>query len=178
MLNYNQISEAFLNFVDKQQNNENIVNDLVKFNQLYKKNSSLKSVLLSKRINKNQKEIILMNSLDSIINKSVIAFILYLSEYNAIKHLSKISILIESKYKLRQGVIDVDLISAVKVDAKVIDSISNFVKKNHSKKAVINEKIDKSLIAGLKLKIGNTILDDSIYNKLQKLKNNLTNNIN
>ena len=178
MLNFNQISEAFLNFVDKQQNNENIVNDLVKFNQLYKKNSSLKSVLLSKRINKNQKEIILMNSLDSIINKSVIAFILYLSEYNAIKHLSKISSLIESKYKLRQGVIDVDLISTVKVDAKVIDSISNFVKKNHSKKAIINEKIDKSLIAGLKLKIGNTILDDSIYNKLQKLKNNLTNNIN
>ena len=178
MLNFNQISEAFLNFVDKQQNNENIVNDLVKFNQLYKKNSSLKSVLLSKRINKNQKEIILMNSLDSIINKSVIAFILHLSEYNAIKHLSKISSLIESKYKLRQGVIDVDLISAVKVDAKVIDSISNFVKKNHSKKAIINEKIDKSLIAGLKLKIGNTILDDSIYNKLQKLKNNLTNNIN
>ena len=178
MLNFNQISEAFLNFVDKQQNNENIVYDLVKFNQLYKKNSSLKSVLLSKRINKNKKEIILMNSLDSIINKSVIAFILYLSEYNAIKHLSKISSLLESKYKLRQGVIDVDLISAVKVDAKVIDSISNFVKKNHSKKAIINEKIDKSLIAGLKLKIGNTILDDSIYNKLQKLKNNLTNNIN
>ena len=81
MLNFNQISEAFLNFVDKQQNNKNIVYDLVKFNQLYKKNSSLKSVLLSKRINKNQKEIILMNSLDSIINKSVIAFILYLSEY-------------------------------------------------------------------------------------------------
>ena len=48
MLNFNQISEAFLNFVDKQQNNENIVYDLVKFNQLYKKNSSLKSVLLSK----------------------------------------------------------------------------------------------------------------------------------
>ena len=119
-----------------------------------------------------------MNSLDSIINKSVIAFILYLSEYNAIKHLSKISSLIESKYKLRQGVIDVDLISAVKVDAKVIDSISDFVKKNHFKKAIINEKIDKSLIAGLKLKIGNTILDDSVYNKLQKLKNNLTNNIN
>ena len=178
MLNFNQISEAFLNFADKQQNNENIVYDLVKFNQLYKKNSSLKSILLSKRINKNQKEIILMNSLDSVINKSVIAFILYLSEYNATKHLSKISSLIESKYKLRQGVIDVDLISAVKVDAKVIDSISDFVKKNHFKKAIINEKIDKSLIAGLKLKIGNTILDDSVYNKLQKLKNNLTNNIN
>lgn len=178
MLNFNQISEAFLNFVDKQQNNENIVYDLVKFNQLYKKNSSIKSVLLSKRINKDQKEIILTNSLDSVINKSVIAFVLYLTECNAIKHLSKISNLIESKYKFRQGVIDVDLVSAIKLDAKVIDSISNFVKKNHSKEAVINEKIDESLIAGLKLKIGNTILDGSIYSKIQKLKNNLTNNIN
>ena len=178
MLNFNQISEAFLNFVDKQQNNKNIVYDLVKFNQLYKKNSSIKSVLLSKRINKDQKEIILTNSLDSVINKSVIAFVLYLTECNAIKHLSKISNLIESKYKFRQGVIDVDLVSAIKLDAKVIDSISNFVKKNHSKEAVINEKIDESLIAGLKLKIGNTILDGSIYSKIQKLKNNLTNNIN
>ena len=74
--------------------------------------------------------------------------------------------------------IDVELISAVKVDAKIIDSISDFVKKNHSKEAIINEKMDKSLIAGLKLKIGNTILDGSVHNKLQKLKNNLINNIN
>ena len=81
-------------------------------------------------------------------------------------------------YKNRQGIIDVDVISPINFDPKLLDEISTFIKNKHSKNAIINEKIDKKLIAGLKLRIGNTILDGTVSNKLKKLKNNLINNSN
>ena len=178
MININKISNAFLNFADKQNNNEQIVKDLLTFNKLFNKNSSIKSLILSKRISVEDKNQILSSSIGSIINKSVIEFILFLSKDKSIKQLSKIVKNVEMNYKNRQGMIDVDVISPINFDPKLLDEISTFIKNKHSKNAIINEVIDKKLIAGLKLRIGNTILDGTVSNKLKKLKNNLINNSN
>ena len=178
MININKISNAFLNFAENQNNNEQIVKDLLTFNKLFKKNSSIKSLILSKRISVEDKNQILSSSIGSIINKSVIEFILFLSKDKSIKQLSKIVKNIEMNYKNRQGIIDVDVISPINFDPKLLDEISTFIKNKHSKNAIINEVIDKKLIAGLKLRIGNTILDGTVSNKLKKLKNNLINNSN
>ena len=79
MININKISNAFLNFAENQNDNEQIVKDLLTFNKLFKKNSSIKSLILSKRISVEDKNQILSSSIGSIINKSVIEFILFLS---------------------------------------------------------------------------------------------------
>lgn len=178
MININKISNAFLNFAENQNNNEQIVKDLLTFNKLFKKNSSIKSLILSKRISVEDKNQILSSSIGSIINKSVIEFILFLSKDKSIKQLSKIVKNVEMNYKNRQGIIDVDVISPINFDPKLLNEISTFIKNKHSKNAIINEVIDKKLIAGLKLRIGNTILDGTVSNKLKKLKNNLINNSN
>ena len=178
MININNISNSFLNFAEKQTNNEQIIKDVLIFNELFKKNSSLKSLILSKRISIEDKNKILSSSIGSIIHKSVIEFVLFLSQDKSIKQLSKIVKSIEINYKTRQGIIDVDVISSINLDLKLINDISAFIKNKYSKKAIINEVIDKKLIAGLKLKIGNTILDGTVSNKLKKLKNNLINNSN
>ena len=178
MININKISNAFLNFAEKQNNNEQIVKDLLTFNKLFNKNSSIKSLILSKRISVEDKNQILSSSIGSIINKSVIEFILFLSKDKSIKQLSKIVKNVEMNYKTRQGIIDVDIMSSFNLDPKLLNEINTFIKNKHSKKTIINEVIDKKLIAGLKLRIGNTILDGTVSNKLKKLKNNLINNSN
>lgn len=178
MTNINNISNAFLNFAEKQNNNEQIIKDLLTFNELFKKNNSLKSLVLSKRISIEDKNKILSLSIGSIIHKSVTEFILFLSKDKSIKQLSKIVKSVEMNYKTRQGIIDVEVMSSINLDPKLLNEISTFIKNKHSKKAIINEVIDKKLIAGLKLRIGNTILDGTVSNKLKKLKNNLINNSN
>ena len=74
MININKISNAFLNFAENQNDNEQIVKDLLTFNKLFKKNSSIKSLILSKRISVEDKNQILSSSIGSIINKSVLLF--------------------------------------------------------------------------------------------------------
>ena len=178
MFNIHNISNAFLDFSEKQTNSEQLIKDLITFNFIYSNNNLLKSIILSKRIKLDDKKQILSSSLDSIINISIIEFILYLSNDKSIKQLSKIVILIENKYKVRQNIIDVDVISPSNLDSHLINDIANFIKKKHGKKAIINQIVDNDIIAGIKLKVGNTILDGSVVSKLRKLKNNLINNSN
>ena len=178
MIKINNISNAFLNFAEKQNNNEQIIKDLIKFNMFFKKNTSIKSLVLSKRISLDDKNKILSSSMSSIINNSVIEFILFLSINKSIKQLSKIVKIVEINYNNRQDIINVDVISSINLDPNLLNDISTFIKNKHSKKAIINEVIDTNLIAGIKLRIGNTILDGTISNKLKKLKNNLINNSN
>ena len=178
MIKINNISNAFLDFSEKQIDNKKIINDLIIFNKFYNKNSIIKSLILSKRFSLNDKKKILFSSIGSEISKSVIEFVLYLSTDKSIKQLPKIIKHIEINFKNRQGIIDIDVISPIHLEPQLINEISNFIKNKHSKKAIINEVIDPKLIAGIKLKIGNTILDGTVSNKLKKLKNNLLNNSN
>ena len=178
MSKINNISNAFLDFAEKQPDNEKIINDLIIFNNLYSKNSLIKTLILSTRISVRDKNQILSSSIGSKISKSVIEFILYLSLDKSIKQLSKIVKIVETNFKDRQGIIDVDVISPINLDPQLINDISGFIKNKHSKKAIISEIIDPNLIAGIKLKIGNTILDGTVSNKLKKLKTNLLNNSN
>ena len=46
MIKINNISNAFLDFSEKQTDNEKIIKDLIIFNKLYNKNSTIKSLIL------------------------------------------------------------------------------------------------------------------------------------
>ncbi len=55
----------------------------------------------------------------------------------------------------------------------VINKISEDLAKNFSSKIKLNYKHDKNLIGGLILKIGSTMVDTSIKNKLKQIENKM-----
>ena len=65
MSKINNISNAFLDFAEKQPDNEKIINDLIIFNNLYSKNSLIKTLILSTRISVRDKNQILSSSIGS-----------------------------------------------------------------------------------------------------------------
>ena len=54
-----------------------------------------------------------------------------------------------------------------------INKITEDLAKNFSSKMKLNYKYDKSLIGGLIIKIGSTMIDTSIKNKLQQIENRM-----
>lgn len=49
-------------------------------------------------------------------------------------------------------------------------SLSDKIKKEFEKMGKVREKIDKSLIGGIKVRIGDTLMDGSVKGELEKLK--------
>jgi F-type H+-transporting ATPase subunit delta len=72
--------------------------------------------------------------------------------------------------------LNVSITSNVKFSEDKLSSVRDNLSKKLDKQINIKNNVDKSLIGGVQLRIGNIIIDNSLSNKLIKLKNNLKNN--
>ena len=69
------------------------------------------------------------------------------------------------------GVLNVDVITATKLDLNGEKSITKSINKiTSNKKIILNKILDKSIIGGLIIKFGSTMIDSSIKTKLNQLK--------
>jgi len=74
---------------------------------------------------------------------------------------------------VKRGEIKAEIKSAKELSNDEINKITEDLAKNFSSKMKLNYKHDKSLIGGLIVKIGSTMIDTSIKNKLQQIENKM-----
>jgi F-type H+-transporting ATPase subunit delta len=87
---------------------------------------------------------------------------------NDLKLLSKIIEKIEEIDKEERGVVEVKIAGVKKLEQEIIEKLRNLIKN-----AEIKEEIDPSLIGGLKIQIGDLLIDGSIKAKLNELRQRL-----
>ena len=73
----------------------------------------------------------------------------------------------------KRGEVKAELISAKELNQTEIKSIKDELTKNFTSKIKLNYKYDKSLIGGLIVQVGSTMVDTSIKNKLQQIENRM-----
>jgi len=73
----------------------------------------------------------------------------------------------------KRGELKTELKSAKELSNEDIKKITEELKKNFNSKIKLNYKQDESLIGGLVVKVGSTMIDTSIKNKLQQIENKM-----
>jgi len=73
----------------------------------------------------------------------------------------------------KRGEVKAELTSAKELSESEINKIKEELVKNFSSKIKLNYKYDPSLIGGLVVQVGSTMVDTSIKNKLQKIENRM-----
>ena len=73
----------------------------------------------------------------------------------------------------KRGELKAELKSAKELSRDEISKITDELTKNFSSKIKLNYKHDKSLIGGLIVQVGSTMVDTSIKNKLQQIENRM-----
>ena len=73
----------------------------------------------------------------------------------------------------KKGELKAELKSAKKLSSDEISKITDELTKNFSSKIKLNYKHDESLIGGLIVQVGSTMVDTSIKNKLQQIENRM-----
>ena len=64
-------------------------------------------------------------------------------------------------------------IRAAEISSVIKDQISNLVNEISGAESVIEEKIDSQLIGGVVIRLGDTVIDGSIKNKVKQLRREL-----
>ena len=73
----------------------------------------------------------------------------------------------------KRGELKAELKSAKRLTSEEITKITDELTENFSSKIKLNYKHDESLIGGLIVQVGSTMVDTSIKNKLQQIENRM-----
>ena len=103
--------------------------------------------------------------------KNFLSFLIQKRRFFFIERILKSFIEICSR---KRGELKAELKSAKELSNEEIKKITEELTKNFSSKIKLNYKHDESLIGGLVLKVGSTMVDTSIKNKLQQIENRMT----
>ena len=74
---------------------------------------------------------------------------------------------------IKRGELKAELKSAKNLSNDEITKITELLTKNFNSKIRLNYKYDESLIGGLVIQVGSTMIDNSIKNKLQQIENKM-----
>jgi len=97
-------------------------------------------------------------------------FLQVLNAKDRLGHLPTIRAAFEQQLKQRRGEVDVLVYSAKPLDDAQKQTVGDRISAAINAKALIHNRVDERLIGGLKLRIGDQLLDGSVARQLDKMK--------
>ena len=142
----------------------NLFNSSKEFKELVKNPTVIKDdlIFVIKKISENYK-------IDNLLNN----FMVFLVNKRRFFYLEKILNNFIEICSKKRGEVKAEIKSAKELSNDEIKKITEDLTKNFSFKIKLNYKHDKSLIGGLIVKVGSTMVDTSIKNKLQQIENKM-----
>ena len=107
------------------------------------------------------------------LNESLTKFLSFLISKRRFFYVDKILKSFVETCSVKRGELKAELTSAKDLTENEINNIKEELTKNFSSKIKLNYKHDASLIGGLIVQVGSTMVDTSIKNKLQQIENRM-----
>ncbi len=101
-------------------------------------------------------------------------FLSLLGKNNRLQLLSEVAVLFKQLREETEKVITADVLSAMALTAEQEETISALLERRLGRNVALNVNIDKSLLGGAIIRVGDLIIDGSALNKLNKLANALS----
>ncbi len=149
---------------------QEVAKDLSAFLALLNSNDQVRD-LMENPVYGTQERLSFLEGLQQKANYSDPAFgLLYvLVDRNRIEHLENILAAFDERYRRELGLVSAEVTVAGEIDSSTQDRIKELVQKITGKNPEVDIQSDPSIIGGLKIRIGNTILDASVKSKLERM---------
>ena len=119
------------------------------------------------------------NALSTIFSNRVtdltLRFLLVLNNKGRLNHLESISVAFDLLVQEAFGRVEVDVFTPTAIDADAINIIKDKVQSMLGKEPVLHPYVDKKMLGGLKLRIGDQLIDGSVQTKLRRLSESIKN---
>jgi F-type H+-transporting ATPase subunit delta len=146
-----------------------LVSELLHGNVTFK--SGMETLLLSK---KQKLELLETMNVRLNLNQKTRNFLNCLVEENRMMFLDQIIDYLEDFWFLKKGIEKLTVFSAVLLDERQQTELARRLEQSFNKKVVIENRLDPSVIGGIKIQRGSTYYDFSIEGNLKKLREMLT----
>lgn len=111
--------------------------------------------------------------LDGRVGDLTLRFLLVLNEKERLGHLPSIVAALEQMVQQAFGRIEVDVYTAAAIDPDEVRAIRDRLQAILKREPVVHAYVEPSMIGGLKLQIGDQLIDASVETRLRKMRDNL-----
>ena len=166
-------STALFSLADKENKLEKIQKETRILVRFLKKGAPLYNFLTAPQIRDEEKEKVVKNIWSGKIENFLLNFLLFLLKKRRVQFFEQIALDFEKLYKEKLGIMEATLISVKKVEEKLQEKLISKLQKETGKKIQLLNKLDPVLIGGSILILANQVVDYSIRNRLNGLKERL-----
>ena len=102
-------------------------------------------------------------------------FLLVLNNKGRLHHLEPINVAFDMLVQDSFGRVEVDVFTPTALDTDAINTIKERVQSMHGKEPILHPYVDKAMLGGIKLRIGDQLIDGSVQTKLRRLSESIKN---
>ncbi|WP_341875799.1 F0F1 ATP synthase subunit delta [Defluviitalea saccharophila] len=141
--------------------------------QVLESEEEFMQILQHPHILREEKMQLLKDVFSSIVSNELMGLLTLVVQKGRQEHLLEILSTFLDEVKTYKGIVTAVVISAVPLKEEQIEKIKQTLTSRIKKQIQIETQVDPSIIGGLKIRVGDRILDASIYGQLQGLKTSL-----
>lgn len=163
-------AKALMDFAIEQKVVEDVNNDMKLFAEVCEQNSDFEAVMANPIVRHDKKKTILKNIFESRVNPVTYSIFDVLTRKNRESLIYSISKEFQKLYILLNNIEQATVTTVEPLTAKQKEEFIKIVKDASGRTVELEEKIDKELIGGYVLRVGDTQIDTSIRKKIKDLK--------
>ena len=141
---------------------------------LIKLNQDFFSVLKSPVISKKEKISLIDNIFENKININIKNFLKILIEQDRISFILDISDSYKELLNEKHNILEGFVISAIPMKKEEIKELEEKLSKKYNKNVTLENKVDKSILGGVLVRLGNEEIDGTVKTRLDKMKEQLS----
>lgn len=165
----NVYAKAILELAKEENRVEEVYEELKSLREVLLSNKDFETLISSPMLVSSEKKTVLKQVFETRLSKEVMNFLLLLVEKNRIGLLSKIIEEFESLYYSHANITKARVYTTMPLDEDMQEAIRLALKKLTSSEIVIESKVDEDLIGGIKVVMGDKIIDSTTLFRLKKL---------
>lgn len=170
----NRYAEALFQIGEEENLTDIMYQELSDVVNLIKVNQDFFSVLKSPVISKKEKISLIDNIFENKININIKNFLKILIEQDRISFILDISDSYKELLNEKNNILEGFVISAIPMKKEEIKELEEKLSKKYNKNVTLENKVDKSILGGVLVRLGNEEIDGTVKTRLDKMKEQLS----
>ena len=170
----NRYAEALFQIGEEEKLTDMLYQELSEIVNLIKVNQDLFSILKSPVISKKEKISLIDNTFEDKININIKNFLKILIEQDRISFISDISDSYKELLNEKNNILEGFVISAIPMKKEEIKELEEKLSEKYNKNVTLENKVDKSILGGVLVRLGNEEIDGTVKTRLDKMKEQLS----
>jgi F-type H+-transporting ATPase subunit delta len=155
---------------------EEVHNDMQLFASTVNSNRELLMLLKNPIVRNDKKLNVLKGIFGEKVSGMTMEFFKIASRKKRESHLPAVASEFEALYRINKGIVKAEVVTAFPIPAEMRKQFEAIVASLTSKKPDLTERVDKSIIGGYILRVGDRQIDESIQSKLEELRSEFSRN--